>query len=251
MIITPKNWKDFQHYKHRNPPWIKLHKSLLDNYEFHSMSDASKSLALCLWLIASESDDGSIDADQKKLSFRFRTTIAKIDTSLNELINNGFFITDSKPIAQCKHDASTMHTNADTEKSRVEKSRVEKSREKISRASRISKDFTLPHEWKDWYFEEEPTARLNDLKTTFDKFKDYWLAKAGKDGFKLDWFATWRNWVRREKEFSGNGVKPKYEKYDHFKEIKKQTLTTAGENHEHNTHRRKEKDITNIMDRGE
>ena len=32
------------------------------------------------------------------------------------------------------------------------------------------------------------------------KFRDYWVAKAGKDGCKLDWDATWRNWVRRAAE---------------------------------------------------
>lgn len=35
------------------------------------------------------------------------------------------------------------------------------------------------------------------------KFRDYWLAKAGKDGAKLDWSATWRNWVRRSAEQLG------------------------------------------------
>ena len=27
-----KNWGEFQHYKKRNPPWIKLHKKLLDDF---------------------------------------------------------------------------------------------------------------------------------------------------------------------------------------------------------------------------
>jgi hypothetical protein len=31
---------------------------------------------------------------------------------------------------------------------------------------------------------------------TFDQFKDYWISQAGQKGVKLDWFATWRNWVR-------------------------------------------------------
>ena len=45
----------------------------------------------------------------------------------------------------------------------------------------------------------------------FDKFCDYWRAKAGKDGRKLDWQATWRNWLRRASENVGtNGArKPK------------------------------------------
>ena len=28
---------------------------------------------------------------------------------------------------------------------------------------------------------------------------DYWRGKAGKDGRKADWLATWRNWVRNER----------------------------------------------------
>lgn len=29
------------------------------------------------------------------------------------------------------------------------------------------------------------------------KFRDYWIAQPGQKGVKLDWPATWRNWVRR------------------------------------------------------
>lgn len=33
-----------------------------------------------------------------------------------------------------------------------------------------------------------------------DRFRDYWLAKPGAGGVKLDWPATWRNWCRSEME---------------------------------------------------
>jgi hypothetical protein len=29
-----------------------------------------------------------------------------------------------------------------------------------------------------------------------EKFRDFWRANSGKDGAKLDWDATWRNWIR-------------------------------------------------------
>ena len=61
------------------------------------------------------------------------------------------------------------------------------------RGSRLSQDFCLPNEWNSWARNERP--ELNVLQT-FDKFKDYWIAQAGQKGVKLDWFATWRNWVR-------------------------------------------------------
>lgn len=36
------------------------------------------------------------------------------------------------------------------------------------------------------------------IQFTADSFRDYWLSKAGKDAVKLDWDATWRNWLRRD-----------------------------------------------------
>ena len=61
------------------------------------------------------------------------------------------------------------------------------------RGSRLSQDFCLPKEWCDFLVEQRP--ELN-AQQTFEKFKDYWIAQAGQKGVKLDWFATWRNWVR-------------------------------------------------------
>ena len=37
-----------------------------------------------------------------------------------------------------------------------------------------------------------------DPAKTADRFRDYWLAQPGAKGVKLDWTATWRNWVRNE-----------------------------------------------------
>lgn len=39
-----------------------------------------------------------------------------------------------------------------------------------------------------------------DFKAEHAKFSDYWHAKAGKDATKVDWAATWRNWIRRASE---------------------------------------------------
>ncbi len=36
-------------------------------------------------------------------------------------------------------------------------------------------------------------------------FRDYWISKPGKDGVKLDWLATWRNWIRREVDRPAGG----------------------------------------------
>lgn len=63
------------------------------------------------------------------------------------------------------------------------------------RASRLSLE-TLPPEWEAFCREERPDVTPAGA---FERFKDYWVAKPGKDGRKTDWFATWRNWVRNER----------------------------------------------------
>lgn len=33
-----------------------------------------------------------------------------------------------------------------------------------------------------------------------DKFRDFWIAKTGQGATKMDWTATWKNWIRNSKE---------------------------------------------------
>ena len=68
--------------------------------------------------------------------------------------------------------------------------------EKSQRGSRLANDWVLPNEWEYWSNKERPD--LNAMQVA-DQFKDFWCAKPGKDGVKLDWAATWRNWVRNQK----------------------------------------------------
>lgn len=44
-----------------------------------------------------------------------------------------------------------------------------------------------------------------DQRRELPKFIDYWASKAGKDGVKLDWDRTWRNWIRSAAERTPNG----------------------------------------------
>lgn len=55
--IEVRNYKKFQHYRERRPPWIKLHASVFDNYEFTELTDATKLLLIGLWVLASRTDN--------------------------------------------------------------------------------------------------------------------------------------------------------------------------------------------------
>lgn len=92
LYLTPKNWHNFQHYSLRNPPWIKLHYSLLDDRQFQQLPIASKALAPMLWLLASEYKDGVFCGAAEELAFRLRWPEPEIAQALTPLIDNGFFI---------------------------------------------------------------------------------------------------------------------------------------------------------------
>ncbi len=47
---------------------------------------------------------------------------------------------------------------------------------------------------------EFPAITNDLLRSEHRKFRDYWIAQAGAKGVKLDWDATWRNWIRRAME---------------------------------------------------
>lgn len=65
------------------------------------------------------------------------------------------------------------------------------------RGSRLNAEWKIPSDWLTWCREHRPD--LNPALIA-DQFRDFWIAKPGKDGRKTDWFATWRNWCRAQKQ---------------------------------------------------
>lgn len=124
MRLIPKNWRAFQHYGNRRPPWIKLHRELLDDREFMSLPMASKAIAPLLWLLASESEDGSFDADSEELAFRLRIASKDVESGLKPLIDNGFFLDASTLLAPCLQLASP-DKETEREKEKEKKQKVE------------------------------------------------------------------------------------------------------------------------------
>jgi uncharacterized protein YdaU (DUF1376 family) len=62
-----------------------------------------------------------------------------------------------------------------------------------TKTSQLSKDWVLPDEWAIWAKEQRPDLNVNQIA---DGFKDYWISEAKR---KADWFATWRNWIRKQR----------------------------------------------------
>lgn len=118
--LRVKNWESFQHYKKRNPPWIKLHRAAADDYALLQMPDAAKLLLPWVWSLAS-SANGRIPADPEFM--RAKLMLAKAP-DLKPLIEAGFLIPErdaSNAIEPCMQDVSLRREETETEKRREEK----------------------------------------------------------------------------------------------------------------------------------
>ena len=107
--LSVSNWEKYQHYSHRNPPWIKLHVRILNNRNFSLLSRASKCLLMLLWILASE-EDGTIPYDMEEIKFRLRDNTIK-ESEIKQLISKGFLHSSN----QVQADASKEYPETETE----------------------------------------------------------------------------------------------------------------------------------------
>ena len=69
--------------------------------------------------------------------------------------------------------------------------------------SRISDDFVPSEESHEFCASQRPDLIFTD---TLEGFRDYWKSAAGAKGLKLDWNATFRNWVRNQRPQNRQGA---------------------------------------------
>lgn len=120
-VLRVKDWKRFQHYKHRSPPWIKLHREILDNRDFQDLTAEAAIILVNFWLLASE-NEGSISYDSGVLAWRLRKPIQVVREAIQLLIRSGF-VEATGPDASAPLALGLQ--GDDSEKSREEKSRAE------------------------------------------------------------------------------------------------------------------------------
>lgn len=81
-----KNWEKYQHYKDRNPPWIKLHVETLSSADWVTLADASKLLMIVCMILASK-ENGVFVGD---LDYIKRVAYLDKRPDLTPLIKCGF-----------------------------------------------------------------------------------------------------------------------------------------------------------------
>ncbi len=116
--IIIKGWETLQSYKDRKPLWIRLHKTLLDDFEFHSMSADARALLPMLWLLASEDKDpksGRIPLNIERIAFRLRLDVAVLRKALDECQTFGFIVCNESVTEVLQQHANFVTTETETE----------------------------------------------------------------------------------------------------------------------------------------
>lgn len=208
-------------------PWFRLYSEFAHDPKVQMLPEhMQRRFIMLMCMRCSNTDETlheteSVTFEDAEVAFVLRISESEVAETKELLKSKGFiddvwnllnwnkrqFTSDSSTARVARHRAKKKQDSNADETLQQQKSNAldtEQNRTDISpslrsgdrRASRLPADWTLPDEWRDWARQERPDL---DPKMTAEKFADYWHAKPGQAGRKLDWHATWRNWVREEK----------------------------------------------------
>ena len=203
-MIAIRNWSKFQHYGSRNPPWIKVYRDLLDDPDWHELSDEAKAFLLELWLVASKlGTDGNLPDDNRVTALHLRRPLEDFERLLSEC-NHWLILDASNVLAGCKQGASkvlafpsdSLNSNS-TSNSKSLRDREENASKVL--ASPAKGAYRCPQGYA-------PTPECRDALRS-EGFSDSEIDRAvlsmrdwslSGDKRKKDWDATLRNWLRRD-----------------------------------------------------
>ena len=212
MQLKPKNWDVFQHYKDRCPPWIKLHRDLLNNRDYICLPLASKALAPLLWLLASESKDGVFDASTEELVFRLRMTESEVIDGVKPLIDKGFFVIASGVLAERKQVAIPEREREREGETETEK---EKETKREKKATVVACPLTVDQQvWSDW-LQIRKAKGLPMTETAWSQIQNEFRKSNLSDQAGVEycclsnWAAFKTAWYEKNLQEQNSGVSPR------------------------------------------
>ncbi len=104
QVLRVKNFERFQHYKDRNPIWIKLYLDLLNDYAFAQLSNSNKWIYIGLLLLASRTGN-AIPNDERWITERL--SLGNEGLNLQPFLDAGFVM-----LADCYQNAPPSDSKA-------------------------------------------------------------------------------------------------------------------------------------------
>lgn len=123
------------------------------------------------------------------------TTVAEQTT----VVQSTTVVESTTLVESTTRNRSRSHTTTVVEPTTRIEQTIEHTKEQTNKVSRGTR---LPATWYPdpqlimWAKQQRPDINLHD---TTESFKDYWHGVSGAKGIKLDWDATFRNWIRNQR----------------------------------------------------
>lgn len=193
-----KNWRTWQSYRSDRPPppWIKLHRCVMRNPEWVSLTDAERGQLVSLWLLAADKEGVLPDIILIKKMCHLSSPI-----NLAKFLAMGFVEENDAKMTPsgCQDDAKT------TQQSRVDKNRVDKKGAYTDTVSDKGKEKEKDIPPKI----EEVIAYCKERGGQVDsnRWYNHYQAKGwfiGKNKMK-DWKAAVRTWEPKESKSTSDG----------------------------------------------
>ena len=144
------NWADFQHYKDRDPPWIKLHgRRLLDKPGWRRLHGSAAKLLVDVWMLAAQlGEQGELDMTLADLAFRVRLPEADVLTDLQVLKHYAFVELCPQLLATAPKPFPEVETERETEAEGRGRDRDTTTRDEVARARRTLLPIIRDQFWK-------------------------------------------------------------------------------------------------------
>lgn len=178
--LRVRNFDALQHYKDRNPIWIKLYCSILEDYDFARLPDETKFHAVGLMLLASRSNNkfpedevwlrAKINAEKEinlevLLEIEFLEVISDKKGAKTDENFNGKRATNARKSKKTKDESASATFQADENRASAEHSRTEENKTHIEQTR--GDDSTSPEEEKAVRVNFENQAKTNGHLSQF------------------------------------------------------------------------------------
>lgn len=166
-MLKIKNWDSFQHYRDRNPPWIKLHRKLLNDREFFNLDgDCVKTLVL-LWMLAAETKHGELPAIED-IAFRLRLDSKVLSQQITKL-NHWIIFDASTMLANREHDDSNLLQNSPPETERETETNTERETERETQQRARARSIDVDHDFETFWMSYPKKVGKKDAFKSFQK----------------------------------------------------------------------------------
>ncbi len=130
-VFSVKNWERFQHYKDRDPPWVKLYRDLLTSESWVLGTDLSRVVQVASTLLAPRySNQIPLRFDLLKRVMSLECKEAEFERAIRHLVNTGFLeiqgVTEPQKVVEQSASTTLATCTSETEQRRAEEIRSDK-----------------------------------------------------------------------------------------------------------------------------